>query len=373
MVEPVRGGRLRSRWAFAFGASIVACSSNPSGDDSNGNCIANTSGFDVVNESGIGVHIQAADAGFFLAADASTHQIVAAGKTSIVVSENRTGYPLLESVDADFRCGTTHHFTVLPFAPVELAVTVGLLPNLGGEIGYGVVTSTPAGIDCSNDGTSNACAALFPRGTSVSLTLSPDPGSRLDPSAANLPTTYVLEQDTTAQASFVPGGASIAVATVGGGTVRFSPPGTGCSACGSDGAFYVNGTDVTLDAVPEQGASFVGFSGACTGPTCSIHVDGTAHAVTATFVANDETIAIAKTGTGTGTVRASVGGTTVYTCGATCTGTVSYGDDVTLDATPDPGSSFKGWSGGCAIAPTDSHCVFQAQAATTITAEFDSP
>ena len=66
------------------------------------------------------------------------------------------------------------------------------------------------------------------------------------------------------------------------GTVTSSPAGINC---GNDCTeSYASGTGVTLTAEPAQGASFAGWSGACTGTQhdCTLTMNG-AKSVTATF------------------------------------------------------------------------------------------
>jgi hypothetical protein len=69
--------------------------------------------------------------------------------------------------------------------------------------------------------------------------------------------------------------------------------------------------------------------------------------VTTTVVINDHAathaLTIARVGTGTGTVTSSDG---QINCGSNCSHTYDHGTSVTLNATPDAGSKFAGWSGG---------------------------
>jgi Divergent InlB B-repeat domain len=57
------------------------------------------------------------------------------------------------------------------------------------------------------------------------------------------------------------------------------------------------------------------------------------------------TVTITKSGTGTGTVT---WGPPLIFCGSACSATFLYGSEVGFNAMPDPGSSFSGWTGGCA-------------------------
>jgi subtilisin family serine protease len=76
-------------------------------------------------------------------------------------------------------------------------------------------------------------------------------------------------------------------------------------------------------------------------------------------------LTVTKDGTGTGSVTSSPAG---IDCGATCTSSFGIGDQVTLTATPDSGSTFTGWTGGgCSGTGT---CVVTISADTTVTATF---
>src|SRR5512142_2178578 len=75
---------------------------------------------------------------------------------------------------------------------------------------------------------------------------------------------------------------SVSKAGTGGGTVSSTPAGISCgSACSAN---YASGTTVTLTAAAASGATFDGWSGACTGTgaTCTVSMTA-ARSVTATF------------------------------------------------------------------------------------------
>ena len=77
-------------------------------------------------------------------------------------------------------------------------------------------------------------------------------------------------------------------------------------------------------------------------------------------------LTVSATGRGTGAVRSSIGG---LDCTSACTAQIRSGADVTLSATPDPGSSFAGWSGaGCSGA---GKCTVPMDQASTVSADFE--
>ena len=77
------------------------------------------------------------------------------------------------------------------------------------------------------------------------------------------------------------------------------------------------------------------------------------------------TLTVAKSGSGTGSVAADVGG---ISCGNTCAAVYDDGTKVTLTATPATGSTFTGWSGGGCSGTQP--CQLKVDDATTVTATF---
>ena len=67
--------------------------------------------------------------------------------------------------------------------------------------------------------------------------------------------------------------------------------------------------------------------------------------VTANFAINTRLLTVLKTGTGSGTIMASLG--TLTWNGNVGTGNYPENTKVTLTATPDAGSTFSGWAGIC--------------------------
>ena len=99
--------------------------------------------------------------------------------------------------------------------------------------------------------------------------------------------TVTLNAATTVIAAFIPPppppNVNVSVSVVGDGSVLSSPTGIDCPT-GACTAEFTSGTTVTLSATPNAGQQFSGWSGDCTGATCSVTLS-TAISVTATFIA----------------------------------------------------------------------------------------
>ncbi|MEZ4404644.1 MAG: hypothetical protein R3B06_31780 [Kofleriaceae bacterium] len=136
----------------------------------------------------------------------------------------------------------------------------------------------------------------------------------------------------------------LTVTRTGAGTVTSTPAGLTCGP--TCAAMFPAGTQVTLTAVADAGASFTGWTGACTGaqPACTFTLTADA-SVTATFAPVTYTVTTSLVGNGAGTVTATPA-TLGLDCPAACSATVAYDTPVTLTATPTGASLFLGWSGG---------------------------
>ncbi len=171
---------------------------------------------------------------------------------------------------------------------------------------------------------------------------------------------------------------SLATSIVGGGSVTSNPFGIICSPTCSN--IFNSGTKVTLEAIPSAGSVFSGWSGACSGAstTCTITINSNKN-VTAKFVNSSQTppplppivistfpITYSKVGSGAGTVVSTPSG---INCSSNCLASFLYGTNVTLTASPLPGSTFAGWTGACA--GNNSSCNILVNGAKTVEATFD--
>ena len=119
---------------------------------------------------------------------------------------------------------------------------------------------------------------------------------------------------------------------------------------------YVDGTNVTLNATPDTGWEFAGWSGVLSGTTnpATITMDSD-KTITATFTRIQHTLTVNTTGNGS--VNLSPAG-----------GTYDEGTTVTLTATPDTGWEFSGWSGD--LSGTTNPATITMDSNKTVTATF---
>jgi hypothetical protein len=157
-----------------------------------------------------------------------------------------------------------------------------------------------------------------------------------------------------------PSNSTLTVVASGSGSIS----GTGIS-CGSDcSESYPSGTPVSLTATPSSGATFSGWSGACSGTatTCTVTMDA-AKTVGASFTPAPFTVTTISSGPGT--ITSTPAG---ITCGSDCSEIYASGTKVTLTATPSTGATFSGWSGACSGKAAT--CTVTMDAAKTVKAGF---
>lgn len=151
--------------------------------------------------------------------------------------------------------------------------------------GTGLVTSTPAGIDCGA-----TCGASFDRDTEVTLVAEPGAASELvgwsGACVGTGPCVVTMDAAKTVTATFlgITHPVTVARAGDGSGRVRSTPAGIDCgNDCAED---FGEGEVVELVATPDRGHGFAGWSDACaasgTDPTCLVTVTE-ALTVTASF------------------------------------------------------------------------------------------
>jgi Bacterial Ig domain/Divergent InlB B-repeat domain/Fibronectin type III domain len=242
--------------------------------------------------------------------------------------------------------------------------TASLLTVSQAGAGIGTVTSNPTGISCGA-----TCSASFANGTLVSLTAAPAAGSTFNGwsggCAGTGPCTLTMNAATAVTAAFMQQSFALTVSTAGagGGTVTSSPAGINCGTTCSTS--FTTGTVVTLTAAPAAGSTFTGWSGGgCTGiASCTVTMT-TATSVTAAFMQQSFALTVSKSGAGGGTITSSPTG---ISCGTTCSTSFTTGTPVTLTAAPAAGSTFAGWSGGCA---GTGPCTLTMNAPTAVAATF---
>ncbi|HEU4615634.1 MAG TPA: hypothetical protein VFS15_26245, partial [Kofleriaceae bacterium] len=132
---------------------------------------------------------------------------------------------------------------------------------------------------------------------------------------------------------------NVTVTVDGPGHVTSTPAGIDCPSSCSD-----TFTDhVTLYAQPDPGATFVGWTGACSGtdPSCAISLSADQSATAMFAPAGNEALTVAVTGPG------SVTAMNLDCPGTNCMQSYAPGTMVTLTATPDASASFTAWGGDC--------------------------
>jgi hypothetical protein len=133
---------------------------------------------------------------------------------------------------------------------------------------------------------------------------------------------------------------SVGVAASGHGSISTQPRTVDCTTqCTT---VWDNGTQVTLDALPDFGWRLVSWGGACSGAgECTVTM-AAAQSVTATFGPASFRISVAVSGKGS--VTSAPRG---LACSHTCAHVFAIGGTVRLTAHPARGYRFVGWVGSC--------------------------
>jgi List-Bact-rpt repeat protein len=159
------------------------------------------------------------------------------------------------------------------------------------------------------------------------------------------------------------------VSVTGSGTVTGQDPdGNKINCPPKCSALMKQNTNITLNANPAEGWTFVGWGGECSGTgSCTFnHMDGASVSVSATF---DNPGPFNLTVSGVGNGSGSVSGGPI-SCPSTCSASVAKGTTVNLTATPSSPSTFEGWGGPCS---GTGGCSVTMDSAKTVTAQFSLP
>jgi uncharacterized repeat protein (TIGR02543 family) len=196
----------------------------------------------------------------------------------------------------------------------------------------------------------------FFAGANSTLNAVPLPGasfvswSGVCPGSTNPLCTFTVTANVTATATFT-NQVSLGTNVVGPGAIQQTPAGT----------TFTAGTSIKLTAVPNTGASFVNWTGACVGstnPVCTFAINNITQAA-ATFSAGAQ-VTLATSVAGPGTIQQTPTGTSF-----------ASGTSITLTAMPNAGASFTSWTGPCA-GSTNPVCTFAINANTIATALFSA-
>lgn len=259
--------------------------------------------------------------------------------------------PMTTAVTSSVRVGFTA-------APQRLTVTPG-----AGSSGGGVITSVPAGINCvvSGSTSSGACTAWFAANTIVTLQQSSTGNavfSRWAGDCTAEPCQVAMSQGRTVQPVFLTQGLAVTGGGTGSGVITSVPSGISCAITagvtgGTCSTTFPPNTVVTLTATASGLSSFTGYTGACTGTTCTVTmVTGITASVTAQFAAPPTLTLSAATGSeGGGTLTSTPSGIACtlsnVAASGSCVAAFALNTSVTVSQAPASGSVFMQWAGAC--------------------------
>ena len=246
------------------------------------------------------------------------------------------------------------------FARVERSLGVSLSGTGGGQ-----VTSTPAGIICGG-----TCTAAFPEGTQVTLRAIADVDSDFSgwsaPCSGNGSCVVGVDRDVNLTATFTARPVRLTVRKEGNGngTVSSSPGGIDCGPTCAES--FPRNSVVTLTAIAGPGSRFDGWSDGCTGQQGCAPLLSDDLGVVARFSLARHRVAVHRGGVGVGRVDSIPPG---IDCGADCENLFDDGIQLTLVATPNPGSRFIGWTGPCSGSGA---CIVSVATSLAVSANFAS-
>ena len=285
-----------------------------------------------------------------------------AGKTvDVIITPAAAGYiPLydrmLSLTNAAESPGGMMLYLEVP-SPTQYLLTVN---KTGAGTGKVMSVNLPGGILCGT-----ACSSdneTYNANTIVNLAAVPDAGSVFNGWSGDCGGTgsclVTMNAAKTVNANFISDTTYTLTVTGGGGT---GPGGTitglgiNCNISGWIGSGdcteqYPSGTVVPLTATGAAGSAFTSWSGACTGAgVCNVTMDNN-KMVAGQFDIITYALNVNGSGTGSGSVS-GLGISCTIINGVTsgdCTEQIQAGSNVGLNAAAAAGSSFTGWSGGCA-------------------------
>ncbi len=219
--------------------------------------------------------------------------------------------------------------------------------------GTGIVTSSPDGIFCGP--ACNYDLERFAENSIVTLFSQPSPDSTFSGWSGGCsgtgPCQITMDNPKDVIATYTNGLSMeylLLVNKNGTGTVSSIPAGIDCeTGCDTAVSKFPAGTQIELTAIAPVGQTFSGWSGACSGQdNCQLTINSDTH-LTATFTAAKHTLTLNKIGSGKGIITSSNGS---IKCGESCTNLsseYSHNSQLSLSASPLPGSTFSGWIGAC--------------------------
>lgn len=228
-------------------------------------------------------------------------------------------------------------FTLNPISNFSLTVI---------NSGNGTVVSSSSGINCGS-----SCSGIYNSGTIVALSAFPGTGASFvgwgGACSGTGICTVALDAAKTVSATFnlntIPTYTmSVINSGTGKGTIVSNPSGINCGT--SCSGMYNSGTLITLSAVPDNGSSFAGWGGACSGTSGCIVTLDSAKTVSATFTSAVTVPTLTVIKTGSGSITSSPAG---ISCGAKCAKAYTSSKSVKLKAKPARNFLFAGWSGAC--------------------------